>query len=445
MAAPAAPAAPDPGARSHSLLRHNPRFRRFFAGYAVSELGDRITEVALPAIAVITLKADASQVGLLGALVWLPSLAGVFLGAWVDRQRRKRRLMIAADLARAAILLSLPFAALFGAVTMAQLYVVAGLCGLAEVVFHTAYPVFFTGLVSRADYVQANGRLAVARSGAAMAGPPLAGLLLQAASAAFAVVADAASFVVSALAVGRSPVAEPLPDAPEESVLRRSREGMVYIARHRLLRSTLACASTINFFTFFAFPQLLLFATSVLHLSVGAYGVAMGFGAVGALLGAAFVPRLVRVVGVGPGLAAGAVLLPAPIALAAVAHGPVWLCGVLLAGAEFLSGFGVMLFDITINSLQAAVIADAVRSRVSGAYTTVNYGLRPLGALLGGVLAAHAGLRTTLLVAGGGATAACWLLMAPVLPIRSLERDLPPAPATASVPATRSATRPGAE
>ena len=88
-----------------------------------------------------------------------------------------------------------------------------------------------------------------------------------------------------------------------------------------------------------------------------------------------------------------------------------------------------MVFDITINSLQAAVIDDGIRSRVSGAYATVNYGIRPLGALVGGALAATIGLRATLLVgAVGGAMSAFWLLASPVLRIRSLEHDLPPKP-----------------
>ena len=88
-----------------------------------------------------------------------------------------------------------------------------------------------------------------------------------------------------------------------------------------------------------------------------------------------------------------------------------------------------MVFDITINSLQAAVIDDGIRSRVSGAYATVNYGIRPLGALVGGALAAPIGLRATLLVAAvGGAMSVFWLLASPVLRIRSLEHDLPPKP-----------------
>ncbi|WP_194915152.1 MFS transporter [Catenulispora rubra] len=407
----------------------DPRFRRFWLGDTVSQLGDRVTELALPLIAAATLKASAAEASALAAVTWTPNLLGVFLGAWVDRQRRERRLMIGADLARAAVLVSLPVAAAFHAVTLGQLYVVAALCGTAAVLFNTSYPSFFARLVPRSQYVSANSKLAGSRSASFMVGPAVGGVLTAAASAPFAVAADSVSFLFSALMISRvrvaEPESEPQPesDSAEVSLARRAKEGILYIAREPILRSTLACATTVNFFTFVANTSLLiLFATRVLHLSGGAVGVALGVGASGALLGAVLAPRLARRIGVGRGVAVGAVLFPAPIALVAVAHGSVWLCAGVLALAEFLGGLGVMLFDVNLNSLQTAVIHDTVRSRVSGAYTTVNYGIRPLGAVVGGVLAGTIGMRPTLLVAAvGGAMSALWLLTSPVLGIRSLE------------------------
>ncbi|WP_370385225.1 MFS transporter [Catenulispora sp. GAS73] len=400
-----------------------PRFRRFWLGDTVSQLGDRVTELALPMIAAVTLKASAAEASALAAVTWTPNLLGVFLGAWVDRQRRKRRLMIGADLARAVVLVSLPVAAAFRAVTLGQLYVVAALCGTAAVLFNTSYPSFFARLVPRSQYVSANSKLAGTRSASFMVGPAAGGVLIAATSAPFAVLVDSVSFLFSALTISRVRVPEPQAESVEVSLARRAKEGILYIAREPILRSTLACATTVNFFTFVANTSLLvLFANRVLHLSGGAVGVALGVGASGALLGAVVAPRLARRIGVGRGIAVGAVLFPAPIALVAVAHGSVWLCAVVLALAEFLGGLGVMLFDVNLNSLQTAVIHDAVRSRVSGAYTTVNYGVRPLGALVGGVLAGTIGMRPTLLVAAvGGAMSALWLLTLPVLGIRSLD------------------------
>ena len=401
------------------------RFRRFWLGETVSQLGDRVTELALPLIAAVTLRASATEVSVLAAVTWIPNLLGVFLGAWVDRRRRKRRLMIGADLARAVVLLSLPIAAAFHAVTLGQLYAVALLCGTAAVLFNTSYPTFFAHLVPRSDYVSANSKLAASRSASYMVGPAAGGAMIAATSAPFAALTDALSFLFSAFTISRVRVTEPEPESAEISVARRAKEGVAYIARQPILRATLACATTVNFFTFVANTSLLvLFATRVLHLSGAAIGLALVVGASGALLGAVVAPKIARIIGLGRGVAVGAVLFPAPIAIIAAAHGSVWLCAAALSSAEFLGGMGVMLFDITLNSLQTAVIRDSVRSRVSGAYTTVNYGIRPLGALTGGALASTTGLRATLLVAAvGGATSALWLVASPVLRIRSLDQD----------------------
>jgi MFS family permease len=156
---------------------------------------------------------------------------------------------------------------------------------------------------------------------------------------------------------------------------------------------------------------------------------AFGIGATGSLLGAVIAPKISRRLGVGRSIVVGAVLFPAPIAIAAAAGGPLWARAGALAVAEFLSGVGVMLFDVNLNSLQADVIPDGMRSRVAGAYSTINYGLRPVGAVLGGLLATLIGLRATLLIgAVGGALSLLWLLPSPIPRIHSLAPDHPVAP-----------------
>ncbi|MFF2326980.1 MULTISPECIES: MFS transporter [unclassified Streptomyces] len=404
------------------------RFRRFWAGQSASQFGDRITELALPLIAISTLDASANQVAWLTALIWTPNLLAIFLGAWVDHRPHKRRLMILADLVRAAVLLSVPAAYLLGAVTLGQLYAVALLMGTAGVLFNTAYPPFFVSLVPRASYVDANSKLSASRSASYVAGPAIGGVLVQALTAPVTVVVDALTFLVSAVLVGRVSVDEPPAvsgDAAVPSLWQRAREGMSFVVRHPVLRATLGCAATVNFFTFVAGSGLIvLFANRSLGLSAGVIGIAFGIGATGSLLGAVLAPKVSRRFGVGRSIVVGAVLFPAPIALAAAAGGPLWLRAGALAAAEFLSGFGVMLFDVNLNSLQAAVIPDGMRSRVAGAYSTINYGIRPVGAVVGGLLATFIGLRATLLIAAvGGALSLLWLLPSPIPRIRSLAPD----------------------
>jgi len=409
-----------PAARS---LWRDRRFLRFWSGQAVSQFGDRVTELAMPLIAATTLRASASEVAVLTALLWTPNLAALVLGAWADQHARKRRLMVAADLVRAVVLLSLPVAAAAGAVTLGQLYAVALVTGTAKVVFNTSYPSFFAHLVPKASYLDANGKLNTTLSASYVAGPAIGGALVQAVGAPVAVIADAASFLASAFLVGGIRTQEPPVTGPAP-LRRRVRDGMTYIARDPVLRVTLGCATTVNFFTFVAGTGLVvLFATRVLRLSAGGLGLALAIGATGSLVGAVIAPSLSRRWGIGPSIAAGAFLFPAPIAIAAVASGPLWVRGGALALSEFLAGIGLMLFDININSLQAAVIHDGIRSRVSGAYSTLNYGIRPLGALAGGILATAIGLRPTLLAAAaGGALSVLWLVFSPVLRIRALDQ-----------------------
>jgi hypothetical protein len=236
-------------AAERSLWRDR-RFMRFWSGQTVSQFGDRVTELAMPLIAVTTLRASASEVSLLTALLWTPNLAALVLGAWVDQHASKRRLMVAADLARALVLLSLPVAYAAGAVTLGQLYAVALLTGTAKVLFNTSYPAFFARLVPRASYMDANGKLSTTLYASYVAGPAIAGALIQALSAPVAVVADTASFLASAFLVRGIRTAEPRPATGQLRLRRRVREGMSYVARHPVLRVTLGCSATVNFFTF---------------------------------------------------------------------------------------------------------------------------------------------------------------------------------------------------
>ncbi|WP_079178346.1 MFS transporter [Streptomyces mangrovisoli] len=423
-----APDAVDAVAPRPGPLWRDGRFARFWAGQTVSQFGDRISELALPLVAVGTLHAGAAQVSRLTALAWAPSLLGLVLGAWVDRSPSKRRLMVAADLLSACTLLSLPVAALCGAVTLGQLYVMALLTGTAGVVFGTACSSYFVRLVPPSAYVDANSKLSAGRSASFVAGPAIGGWLVQVLTAPVAVLADALSFLASAFLVGRTRVIEPAPEAAGPSLLRRAREGLVLVVRDPVLRACLGCTTTVNFFTLLAGNGLLvLFATRTLGLTPGVIGLALGGGAVGGLCGALAAPAIARLIGVGRSGAVGAVLFPAPLALICAATGPLGARAGMLGAVEFLSAFGVMLLDVNLNSVIASAVPDALRSRVTGAYVTVNYGIRPLGALTGGALAGTLGLRGVFTVAAvGGALSVLWLLPSPVPGLRTAAQAAPP-------------------
>jgi MFS family permease len=402
------------------------RFRRFWIGETLSQFGDRISELALPLIAVLLLDAGATEVGLLTAAVWAPNLLSLFVGSWVDHRPRKRPLLIVADVGRAVVLASVPVAYLFDALTLGQLFVVALLGGAGQVLFSTAYPPFFVALVPRESYLDANSKLSASRSVSFVAGPAVGGALVQLLSAPVAVLVDAATFLVSAFQIGRVDVEERPRDTEESSLLDRARAGLGFVVRHPFLRAGLGCATTINFFTFMVSALVILFASRTLGLSAGVIGLAFGIGALGGVVGAVLAPRLAARFGVGHVIVAGAILFPAPLALLALADGPAWAAATLLAVVEFVSALGVMCFDVNLNSLQTSVIPDEVRSRVAGAFSTINYGIRPLGAVAGGLLGTYVGVRETLVLgAVGGTLSILWLLPSPIPSVRSLD-ELPP-------------------
>ncbi len=402
-------------------------FRTFWSAQTVSEFGDRINELALPLIAVTLLNATPAEVGLLTAAVWLPNIVSLFIGSWVDQRQDKRRLMIAADLARMLILLSLPVAYWMGVLTLAQLYAIALLAGAAHVVFNTAYASFFVRLVSRENYLEANSKLSATRSLSSMGGPALGGLLIQWLSAPVAIVADALSFAFSALQLGRLRETAPSPPIEDGTVLQRARAGMRYLFRHPFLRTSMLCAATINLFNLIGSALLVLFAARNLGLSAGTIGLALGIGASGGLLGAIFAGRLSQWLGAGRLIAIAAVIFPASMAIVAFADGPWLLRAGLLGLAEFVAGFSVMCFDVPLVALQQSVTADGMRSRVMGAFLSINYGIRPLGAVLGGLLGNWIGPKETLLVSSvGGVLAVLWLIGSPILKVRSIGDLEPP-------------------
>jgi MFS family permease len=402
-------------------------FRTFWSAQAVSEFGDRITELALPLIAVTMLNATPAEVGFLTAAVWLPNLVSLFIGTWVDQQRNKKALLIAADLSRTIVLLSLPVVYWLGWLSLWHLFTVAILAGTAHVLFSTAYSAYFVRLVSADNFLEANSKLSATRSFSFMAGPAIGGLLIQWITAPFAMVVDALTFVWSAVQISRLKTTSGEVPPAEEPLLLRAKAGMVYVLRHPTIRASLLCSTTLNLFTFFGNALLILFASRNLGLDAGTIGLAFGIGAVGGLLGAALARPLTAYLGAGRLVAISCVVFPLSLGVIAFADGPIWMRVTILMVAQFISSFSVMTYDIPLMSLQTKVIHDAMRSRVTGAFITVNFGVRPVGAVIGGLLGSWIGPRETLIVAAiGAALSVLWLVGSPILRVRSIDHLEPP-------------------
>jgi MFS family permease len=402
------------------LLRE-PVFRRFWTGQTVSLFGDQIALLAIPLTAVLILHASAAQMGYLTAAELLPSLLfSVLAGTRVDRRGGRRRTMLVADVARAVLMATIPVAYLLGVLSLSQLYLVAFAVGTCDVLFFVAYNALFVSIVPAERYVEGHALLNGSRAMSFVGGQSLAGFLVGMLSAPGAVLLNALSFLGSALTLWRVNPAEPPTAEPGPGALSA---GIRYIAGAPVVRAALGATATVNYFTFIFNTIFVLYATTRLHVRPAELGLVLGTGAVGGLIGAAVTARVSRRIGIGPAFVLSCVLFPAPLILVPLAAGSRPVILALLFLAEFGTGLGVMLLDISIGSIFAAVIPDHLKARVSGAYRTVNYGVRPVGALSGGLLGTVLGLRNTLWISAlGGVLCVLWVLPGPV---RRLKR-LPP-------------------
>ena len=401
------------------LLRENRVFRRFWTGQSISLMGDQVTLIALPLSAVLILDANAAQMGYLVAAELTPNLLfALHAGAWVDKRGRRRQLMIATDLARGAVLATIPIAYAFDALTMPQLYIVAFAVGTMSVFFSVSYAALFIAVVERDRYVTASSLLAGSRAFSFVAGPSVGGLLVQILKAPVTLLLDSISYLFSAGFLASISPEEPPTETGERGHVVA---GIKYVLRNRTMRASLLATATINLFNFAFHALFILYAVRSLHVRPGTLGLVLGAGAVGGLIGSVATSRLSRRIGIGPAFFVGCVLFPVPLLLVPLAGGPKWLVLAMLFLAEFGSGLGVMILDISAASIFAALVPDRLRSRVSGAYTLVNYGVRPVGSLLGGLLGTALGLQPALWIATACAISGfLWLIPSPIPRMREL-------------------------
>jgi MFS family permease len=372
---------------------------------------------------VLVLHASAADMGYLTALIWLPSLLfGLHAGAWVDRRGRRRVTMIGADLGRFALLASLPACYALHVLTLAQLFGVAFGAGVLSVLFNVSDAALFVAVVPADRYLDGNTLIYGSRALSFVTGPSIGGLLVQALSGPFAVAADALSFLGSAFFLHRIRPAEPAPEPPVKGAVTA---GARFIVRSPIVRASLLAVAVVNFFNLMFSTLYLLYAVRDLHLNAGLIGLVLGLAATGGVIGAGVTKRIAGAIGVGWAYALGCLLFTAPLMLFPLAGGPRPVVLGMVFAAEFLATFGVMVLDISIGSIFAAVIPDAVRSRVSGAFQAVNYGTRPVGALLGGVLGSVLGLRPALWIAAAGGILGFVLLLPSPLPSYRMPNETP--------------------
>jgi predicted MFS family arabinose efflux permease len=421
---------PAAGPRRSRLWGHRD-FNLLWAGQTVSQFGSQVSAVALPLIAVISLGATPAQVGVLGFLARLPFLLYLFAGVWVDRVRR-RPVLVATDLARGLVLLVVPAAAWLGVLRVEVLYATLFAVMTLSVWFDTAYMSYLPSIVAREELVDGNTRLEMSRSAAQIGGPGLGGVLVQAVGAPFAVIADAVSFVVSALLVGRIRAPEPAPERPADQagVLAGITEGLRFVFGHPRLRLLVIAVGIGNLAWAVQMSLFILFASRTVGVPPAMIGLVLAAAGPGALAGTLLAGRSLRRVGLGPTLIlALAVFGGAALLIPLAPAGRPALAAAMLAGAQFLQALAFQVSSINFVSLRQAISPAGLLGRVNATFRFVGLGVSPLGALAGGALATAVGTRPALLAAALG------LLVSPPMLLASPVRHLREAPAPVTGPA----------
>ena len=408
--------------RRHGLWRE-PDFLKLWAGQAVSQVGSGISSVGLPLAAILILGASPLQMGLLsgagGAAVLVFSL---FAGAWADRLRR-RPILIFADLGRAAVLGTVPLAAVLHQLTMGHLYLVAAASGVLTVFFDVSYQAYLPSLVGRENILEGNAKLALTESIAGVTGPGLTGILVQWITAPMAILFDAVSFLCSAFSIWLIRKPEPQPECGPQPHLRREiAEGLRTSWREPILRALAKRTATAAFFGGFFGSLYMVFAIRELGLSAALLGAIISVGGASSLFGAFAAERLVRRFGFGRTFIGAAALTGAASLLPAIAHGPVAVCAVFLGAAQ-LFDFAWPVYNINELSLRQAIAPYRLLGRVNSAMHLLFHGILPVGALAGGMLAQSIGMRPTMFAGAlGFLLSTLWLVFSPIRSLRELPK-----------------------
>jgi len=390
------PPPPTHDALPNRRLRSNRAFAALWTAATVSVFGSMVSRIALPFVAIETLRAGPLEIALLRSLELVAALlVGFVAGAWVDRLRR-RPVMIWADLGRAVLLGSIPVAAIGGWLSLPQVLLVAMLAEVLTTFFDVADRAYLPSIVERADLVRANGVLSATMSAVEFVAFGVAGFLVRLLTAPIAVAIDAVSFVVSALLLGaiRRPEPPPPPPAEREPIVAEIRDGLSLVVRDPVLRGlawgTMGLGAMWGVFG----TIWLLFSTGELGLDAGVIGVIAALGGFGSLLGALLAERAVGRYGLGRLVVVSLVFAAIGNLLIPLAPAGAPLLAILfLVGQQLVGDTAVTMFDVTEVSMRQARVADRSLGRVNATVRVLMVLAQLVGTAAGALVAETAGLR----------------------------------------------------
>ncbi|MET7621511.1 MFS transporter [Streptomyces sp. NPDC005408] len=379
-----------------------PDFRTLFTASALSQLGTNIGYVAVPLIAVTALDASPGQVGLLATLSTAAFLLiGLPAGAWVDRMRH-RRVLIGADLARAALFASVPLAWSLDALTLGQLCAVVLLNGCATVFFDVGSQSYLPQLVGREGLVQANAAVVSLQAAGNVAGRGAGGGLVMLLTAPMAVVGTAVLYLASVLRLMKiRPTPTPSADPGRQPATRLTAqiaEGLRHVLGNRQLRALAFTASLSNLGAQIINTLLPVLFARELGLSAGVLGLYWAVGGIGIFLGARCARPLARRLGYGRTLALGGLCAaPTGLVIPLIDRGPwIWLAG----SGWLLVTFQMGLKNVLGVSLRQHLTPDPLLGRMNATFRFMLTGAVAIGSATAGLIGEFAGVRTALWVGG---------------------------------------------
>jgi MFS family permease len=419
--------------RPSGALWSHPDFIKLWTGQSISELGSQVSQLAIPWLAAVDLHASPLAFSLLGVLGFLPFiLFALPAGVWVDRLRR-RQILIVGDSARAVLLAMIPVLWFAGVLEIWHLLVLEFLIGIFTVFFDVAYQSYLPALIEREHLVDGNSKLQVTVGIAQVGGPSLAGVLIAAITAPYAIVVDSVSFVISSVFMIRMRHRENLPrqdaDEPRPRMWPQVKEGLAWVVGHRNLRAIAGCTGTSNFCSSLMFAIVILYMARVLHLSALEAGAVFAVGSAGSIIGALFANRLGLRLGLGTAIVFTAVIfsfggLAFPLAPKS------FPLPALMAG-QLLFGFSAIAYNILQVSYRQAITPERLQGRMNAAMRWIVWGTIPLGTLAGGAIAQTTSLHTALWVGALlGTPTFLWVLLSPLRSVREI-----PQPVDALTPA----------
>jgi MFS family permease len=374
-------------------------FVTYWLASSIDLAGSQVTYVAMPLVAVIVLKASASDTGILRALSALPSLMfGILAGALVDRIPR-RRILIASNIASALLLASVPVAATAHRLALSQVFVVTFLVGVAGVFGGIAATAYLPTLVRRDALVDANGKLAATSSSLSIIGPSMAGALIQWLTAPIALAADAVLTVLSAIVFVTIRRPEALPRFEERRMLSSIWTGIREAVGAPILRMITLVVSGFNLFSAMAQAVFVLYMARQLKLPATTIGLIFAAAGPGALVGSVLSRRFADSIGLGQTIVLGTLAFGLGWIIAPIAAGPVPVLVASLMASQFMLYAGAQLANVNIKSLRQVATPPQLLGRVSGIMALAWQGVVPIGAIVGGYIGQIAGPRTALTVA----------------------------------------------